>query len=249
MLLKMTHRVESGFTLVELLVSIGIISILIGLLLPSLHGVKARANQLKALNDLRQIGVSMHLYVEDSGGYFPFFLPDTPHFIGPLEDPLGIIYVGYDDPWSTHYLWPTVMHRVAPWREHYITWIGVGQEYGSKPWLRADSESRWLPPAYRMSNSFVATPGTWSDEGIARIQSTRPEQVRYPSAKVMFFDGARPYLSSGARDRQSRGVLIADGSARGVDDRDATVPVKNRLTGLQPKLYHDTPNGINGRDF
>lgn len=83
MLSKRLHRGEFGFTLIELLVSIGIISILIGLMVPSLHGAKIQASQVKALNDLRQIAVSMHLYNEDSDGYFPFFLPNTPHVPGP----------------------------------------------------------------------------------------------------------------------------------------------------------------------
>ncbi len=242
-------RNPRAFTLIELLVSIGIISILIGLLLPALSGAKIRASEVKVLSELRQIGVSMQLYVEDAGGLYPYFPPNTPHFIGPPEDPLGVIYVGDDDPWSMSYFWVTLMHRVAPWQEHYASWTGVGRESGRLPWLSADVDNRWLPPGYVMSNSFVASPGTWSDNGVARIQSIRAGQVRYPSAKVIFYDGARAYLIWADRDQYTRGVLLSDGSARGVLDADAATPVQNRLKKGTPNIYHDTPMGVEGRDF
>ncbi len=243
------HAVRNAraFTLVELLVSIGIIAILIGLLLPALSGVKISASEVKALNDLRQIGATMQLYVDDAGGMYPYFPPDTPHLIGPPEDPIGIIYVGDDDPWSMAYMWVTLMHRVAPWSENYTSWIGVARESGRLPWM--DSENGWLIPGYRMSNSFVASPGTWSDTGVARVQSIRAGQVGYPSAKVMFYDGVRAFLRGGDSGQHPRGVLFADGSARNMMDNDATMPVTNRLTGGTPSIYHDTPMGVKGRDF
>jgi len=246
-----TSRNPRAFTLIELLVSIGIISILIGLLLPALSGAKIRASEVKVLSELRQIGVSMQLYVEDAGGLYPYFPPNTPHLIGPPEDPMGITYVGNDDPWSMAYMWVTLMHRVAPWQEHYASWIGVGRESGRLPWLDPDAEpdNGWLIPGYRMSNSFVASPGTWSDNGVARIQSIRAGQVRYPSAKVIFYDGARAYLRGDDRSQSSRGVLFADGSARGALDADAASPVQNRLKKGTPNIYHDTPMGVEGRDF
>lgn len=242
---------RSGFSLVELLVSIGIIAILIGIIVPVLSSAKVQASKVNALNDLRQIGVSVQLYLEDSGGRYPYFSPNTPHLIGPPDNPIGILFVGDDDPWSISYLWVTVMHRVATWSDHYSSWIGVGREYGRYPWLDPKEDNQWLQPGYRMSNSFVATPQTWSESetGTPRIGVTRQGQVRYPSSKVLFFDGFRPYIRPQHRDEHSRGVLFADGSTRDVLDTDATRPVMNRITELEPKLYHDTPDGINGRDF
>ncbi len=60
-----------GFTLVEMLVVIGIIGILMSLLMPSLSRAKAKANQIKCLNHMRQLGVSLRLYAEDYDGQFP----------------------------------------------------------------------------------------------------------------------------------------------------------------------------------
>lgn len=61
-----------GFTLVELLVVLGIITVLVSLLLPALARVRQQAQQVRCQSNLRQVGTHLLLYVNESRGWlFP----------------------------------------------------------------------------------------------------------------------------------------------------------------------------------
>src|SRR5829696_7969405 len=69
-------RRRLGFTLVELLVVIGIIAVLISLLLPALSRAREAATKTQCLSNLHQIGVYLQMYQNQSKGKIPIFTSD-----------------------------------------------------------------------------------------------------------------------------------------------------------------------------
>jgi prepilin-type N-terminal cleavage/methylation domain-containing protein len=68
---RTSFRNEGGFTLIELIVVIAIVSILATLLLPALSAAKAKAQRTACINNLRQINLGLRMYSDDSNDKAP----------------------------------------------------------------------------------------------------------------------------------------------------------------------------------
>jgi prepilin-type N-terminal cleavage/methylation domain-containing protein len=95
-----------AFTLVEMLVVIGIIGILIGLLLPALSRARAQSNQVVCMSNERQIGIEMMTYADYNNGYL--FTPNKGY------DPTGKNIIPGSNP-VQYDVWPYYVFDPHNW--------------------------------------------------------------------------------------------------------------------------------------
>lgn len=151
---------RSGFTLVELLVVIGIIALLVSILLPALNKAREAATMTACLSNIRQLSLAVIMYANDHGGWAPdnvdkpypqpgwesgwanrlTALKYTPEgALNPLDTPRGI------------YLCPAVSQPVRQWGTQ-------GEGIALPPYFRRNFGNYWFSTTYGINSFFCVSP-------------------------------------------------------------------------------------------
>lgn len=223
-----------AFTLVELLVVLAIISVLLSILLPSLHLVKVRAFRTGCMSNLKQIDLAMRLYLGDSESTFPC-----------AEDPLP----------KGYWLW---MGR--GWRSFVKPYLGGAIDVNNPSVLlcpedRADP-TKYESTSYAYSMAFYHSPeqiDAMSDKSDT-YTSPRPSipqrigNVANPSAKILIGEWSSNHFPIDSEQgwwnwQGARSFLFADGQV--VFLRAGQIrPARDNLPDVNLTI-----NGIKGRDW
>ncbi len=133
---------KRAFTLIELLVVIAIIAVLAGILFPVFAQVRANARRTACMSQLRQIGMSARMYLQDYdalpprlSALYPAYQPSTQLFICP-SDPKKGQHEGNPRLEGTLYLPTGVSYDYIPnWGvAHELGWWKPFPDYGEGKW-------------------------------------------------------------------------------------------------------------------
>ena len=161
------RRTLRAFTLVELLVVIGIIALLISILLPSLNNARRAAMATKCLSNLRSIGQAVNMYANDNKGA-----------IVPSDVQVGNLATGEGDGGTNREYWPVLL--VAG---RYLPTPNVN---GNDPTPIANSV--FMCPAGRMS---LVVSRNWLDKGSKPIHFDDSDDNAANATQPLAADGVR----------------------------------------------------------
>jgi len=245
---------RAGFSLVEVLVSIAIISLLIAITIPALGGARDRSREMGSAVNLRSIAQIFEMYTQNAKGLYPAAVPGA--FYPDPNPNMGHGSIGH---WQSSNFWANLFLDDYPWAEHEQMYLSPGATRDLRPAPVIVS----TVSSYRYSSSFLGHPKIWSGEPILSHewpdleQSVRQSMVRYPSAKVLMWDVELPTIRrSLRRDRfqnlmEKSPMVFADGHTEVRIPAEANKGATNwapYAAHAHPYL-HNTRDGVYGRDY
>jgi len=242
--------VKKGFTLIEILVVIGVMSVLVAIMLPGLARSRATAREARCLSNLRMTSTVFELYSQRFRDRFPFATAGQSIDLSPDHEGTGGT-LQIQSAWDLAAAWPGIMHEIAPWREWFASWVCSGaRRVQGEPWTGEEPIGLAGATSYVYCWSFIARPENWVAGTLSSDALQRPVSVAdvlYPSSKALMFDNELAHQTP-RDDRDNRPILFVDGHSKVHRVSAASAPGLNVLSGSSIRLM-DTVNGARGRDY
>ena len=211
-------KMHKSFTLIELLIVIGIIAILAAMLLPALNTARDKAKSIKCIGNLKQIGLSLESYKNDNADYYIIYMQS--YSANPVID--GITF----DKERVTWMWILSYYKYLPYNPK-------DKYNGKNPVFKCASYSIAEPaasPLYAVGphapnyyGDYVINawnPGGINPDKFKGMAGKKDSQVRYPGSTVYVADGDYFFVSSSttednvaARHARATNCLIGDGHA------------------------------------
>lgn len=185
-----------GFSLIELIVVIGVISLLMAMLIPAIQRVRESANQLSCKNKLKQLALAVHQYEKDYGVLPPRNLARTP-------PPSSISFAG------------------VGWLAQLLPYIDEGSVWQGIPTALLQSWEGFKNPPHHANKAIIAAfacpsdsrmPGAWEDAAGYNCSYTSYIGVMGDATVTMSgTQNRRPYAEGPFGSNGSRFSSIRDG--------------------------------------
>ncbi len=171
-------RSRDGFTLVELLVVLGVMAVLMGALLPGMGRAREQAKAAACRSNLRQVVLANAMYAQDSGGVYA---PGAADFIGNLQRWHGT-RTKAEEPFDSS-------------RGPFVDYLGPDRAVRACPAFVPDAKGfESGNGGYGYNNAYIGVQTIVDAAGRAQVVSdlagARVHQVKRPADTLMFTDAA-----------------------------------------------------------